>query len=729
MVRPAILLFAAICAWLAGSPALAACEDLMPAPAREGGGSGRKALTAEALVRVRDIGYPDVLNSDRTPLALSPDGRNLAFVLSRADPAENSTCSALVVVSLDGAREPRVLDRGGALPRLAGVYRDLFVTTGAPQVITPAWSPDGQWIAYRKLVDGIVQVVGARADGGGVRQFTHAQVDVEDFAWSPDATRLVYLARPGRLDAERRIDEGGRTGWLHDASVLPNQSWRPQPRASALPRRAFAASLAGGGDSPASEEEGAWLRPGSTPGHAYALAVRGKDGSLAFTRPVTDNPEAESRIWARSAGGRERPCRHDACSGRLIQAWWARDGRSIVFLRRQGWNHEETAIYRWVPASGTVRRITRTLDAITGCVDAGGTLICARENAVTPRRVVAIDLANGRSSLVFDPNPELGGIAWGEVRRLRFGTDHGLPAWADLVLPAGYDGRSKIPLVVVQYHSLGFLRGGTGNDYPIFPLAAKGFAVLSFERPRTVSSLDPAVTNWTDALRVQFRDWSERRSIYSALANGIDAAIATGFVDPDRIGITGLSDGTSTTEFALVNSRRFAAAAVSTCCDDMLSSLVLGGFAWGDQNLQLGLPASVDNDRDYWAPVSLSVNARHIDTPILMQQADREALLALPAYGALREAGKAVELYIYPDEFHNKWQPAHRLATYERAIDWFAFWLQDKVDPAPQKREQYARWEQMRENRRPGRPARLSGQSDIMPRAQDSASTSARMRP
>ncbi len=135
---------------------------------------------------------------------------------------------------------------------------------------------------------------------------------------------------------------------------------------------------------------------------------------------------------------------------------------------------------------------------------------------------------------------------------------------------------------------------------------------------------------------------------------------------------------------------------MSSCCDDLLSSMVLGGLAWGNKNRRLGLPPSVDDDRDYWQPISLSINARRIDTPLLMQLADREALMALPAIGALTEAGKPVEMYVYPDEYHNKWQPVHRLAVYDRNIDWFDFWLRGHEDPAPGKRSQYARWEELR---------------------------------
>ena len=95
--------------------------------------------------------------------------------------------------------------------------------------------------------------------------------------------------------------------------------------------------------------------------------------------------------------------------------------------------------------------------------------------------------------------------------------------------------------------------------------------------------------------------------------------------------------------------------------------------------------------------MSLAQNAARIDTPLLMQLSDKEFRLALEAYSALREQHKPVEMHIFPDEAHIKWQPVHRQAVYERNLDWFSFWLQGKENPAPSKAAQYARWRKMRD--------------------------------
>ncbi|WP_334185943.1 Atxe2 family lasso peptide isopeptidase [Novosphingobium sp.] len=652
-------------------------------------------MTTMDLARIRDVGDTEVISNPQSPYALSPDGRSIAFVIARGDPRTNAYCSALVVMPRRGGGAPRIIDRGGAIPRLAAVFRDLYIVTGFPDTIVPAWSPDGTSIAYRKEVDGIVQLVSAKADGSGSRVLTHEGSNVENFTWLPDSGALAYFTRPGRDAAKQRIAREARTGWLYDKSILPMQSWEPQPWAKDLARAAFVVELTGPKVRPATPEEERVINPPPAAGSPYELAVRATNGASAWTAPVNDLPYAKRRVWARLPGGRDIACKAEGCAGKIGRLFWQQDGKSVVFLAREGWNSEEFVLYRWVPSSNRLTTILRTNDALTGCIFAGDELLCGRENAATPRRIMGVDLASGRSRLVFDPNPEFADLNLGKVTRLKVTSDRGYPAWADLVLPPDYDGKSKLPLVVVQYRSTGFLRGGIGDDYPIYPMAAKGLAVLSFDRPPSAGSQDPSVRTFEQGRAADWNGWADRRNTLSAIEAGIDAAVATGTIDPGRIGISGLSDGASTIEFALINSRRFKAAAMSTCCDDLLTQTVLGGFAWGAEILRRGVPPSVDNDREYWKPISLSVNARKIDTPILMQVADREASLGLPAIGALTEAGKPLEVYVFPDEYHNKWQPAHRLAVYDRAIDWFNFWLRDHEDPEPGKREQYARWQEL----------------------------------
>ena len=61
---------------------------------------------------------------------------------------------------------------------------------------------------------------------------------------------------------------------------------------------------------------------------------------------------------------------------------------------------------------------------------------------------------------------------------------------------------------------------------------------------------------------------------------------------------------------------------------------------------------------------------------------------------ALRRAERPVEMIVYPQEYHNKWQPSHILAMYDRSIEWFDYWLQGRRPADP---DRAARWDQLRQ--------------------------------
>jgi hypothetical protein len=63
----------------------------------------------------------------------------------------------------------------------------------------------------------------------------------------------------------------------------------------------------------------------------------------------------------------------------------------------------------------------------------------------------------------------------------------------------------------------------------------------------------------------------------------------------------------------------------------------------------------------------------------------------------MRDWKKPIEMWIYPNEYHIKIQPRHRLNVYDRNVDWFRFWLKGEEDPDPARKEQYARWRKLQE--------------------------------
>src|SRR3546814_15657302 len=106
--------------------------------------------------------------------------------------------------------------------------------------------------------------------------------------------------------------------------------------------------------------------------------------------------------------------------------------------------------------------------------------------------------------------------------------------------------------------------------------------------------------------------------------------------------------------------------------------------------------------------MSLSRNARRVAFPILFSMADEEFRMALEAFTALREVGRPADLYVFPDEHHINWQPAHRLAAYRRRIHWFRYWPRGYLPVAARRRSEAPRWPAL-DRRRDRRQAGVEG--------------------
>jgi len=393
--------------------------------------------------------------------------------------------------------------------------------------------------------------------------------------------------------------------------------------------------------------------------------------------------------------GRKRNiCEVEACAQGVLGLWWSTAGE-LLFLRDwKTYRRGTIELFSWRPGSVPVSRFTTTA-SLFGCTMRDGELVCARETATQPRQIVAIAPATGQMRVLFDPNPEAAGLRFGKVERLTARSHDGAQVFGDLVLPPAHRPGERHPLIIVQYSSRGFLRGGTGDEYPVHALAARGYAVLTYQRPRP-PAYDARAQSLNGLQRHNVKDWADRRRVLSGLDALVERAIAGGAVHPDALGITGLSDGADTAKWALINTRRYKAAAISGCCIDPSSANFSLGLAFRHDVREWGYPPPGSDDKAFWAPASLRRNAEYIEAPLLIQTADRQYRMALDSVTALMDAGKPVEMYVFPDEYHVKWQPAHRLAIYNRVIDWFDFWLRGREDPDPTKAAQYARWRAMR---------------------------------
>ena len=672
------------------------CPHLLPSnPELASRPAVARPVSVQDLVRLRDVGPFGAGLGNESFLAASPDGRHVAFQIRQADPNTNTYCTGLVMLDLDSHRA-RLVDQGGSLIRLSYTHNGLRrFPTGVPQVLRPSWSPDGRWLVVLKRYGNVTQAWRVRADGAATEQLTHEVQDVTAAAWSADGRRVIFRTDRAVPKADRAIEAEALRGWHYDARFLPMSTTRPF--AAIEDQQVLALDLVSRSTVPA------------TPSDRRKLAADGdlseREASFSGGRHVVVTEEASKpgtyqspRVIRWHSDTMDKVCRVAACAN--AQAFWIERGvTSLLLLARSGWGQGDMTFYRWSIASGRMTTLSTTSDLLLGCQALGLRMLCARESSAQPRRLVLLDPTTGQSSDLYNLNPEYDELSSGAVERLRLKSDKRTQTFADVMLPPDFVTGRRYPMVIVQYESRGFLRGGTGDEYPIPALAAAGMIVLSFQRTIDVaSSAFPPPRNDDEFNRLDFADWADRRNVHAALMDGVEQMIARGVVDERRIGITGLSDGVGTAAFALLNSGRFSVAALSGCCEEPVGDMVLQGPSFTRMMLAAGYPGYSEPDPAFWASYSVAQNAARLAVPLLLQVADRELLFSLPTVAALRENNVPVDLYVYPDEFHVKWQPAHRAAVLERTLRWFEFWfgLPPLASQVPTPVDEVNRWRAFR---------------------------------
>ena len=134
----------------------------------------------------RPMTLVDILNMPQiSDPQLSPDGRRILFVESKADWKLNRRVGDIWRINADGSELTQM-------------------TTGGAS--SPHWSPDGKSIAFiarRGAEDGVSQVFLISTSGGEARPLTMHATAVSNFSWSPDGSIIYFLASNPKSEEEK----------------------------------------------------------------------------------------------------------------------------------------------------------------------------------------------------------------------------------------------------------------------------------------------------------------------------------------------------------------------------------------------------------------------------------------------------------------------------------------------------------------------------------------------
>jgi len=632
-----------------------------------------RGVALDDLTALHDFAAPY-----RAP-ALSADGARLAFVTRTADLEGDAYVHHLHVIETAAPYRQRVIATAGdvALHAVGGRRSGMAVERVA------LWSPGDVWIAYLVGRDAYAELWRVRANGGAARRVSEAGEHVVGFSWAPDGA-LLYRAAISADVREATLAGARRLGFHADHTFEPIYDVAPRID-DVTPVSAWRVDL--------------------RTGRRTQIAWREETEAAAPVRIVPADArfaEAESPVLALEAvsNGAARRCTHDLCQGDLVAAWAVND-ESVIFQRQTGHHGVLSELAAWSLRDDRVRSIRITDARLSGCLFDRTRFFCLEDAPAQPQRLVVIDASTGALQVVWDPNPSWARLRLPRVELLDATNPDAQASYAHLVYPLDYAAGRRYPLVIVQYRSRGFLRGGVGGEHPIFPLSALGYFVLSVDRPEDVARA--RVMNSNTLLVAAELDGSERAMKAAAIEYFLDDLEERGLIDPDRIAITGMSDGAETLFHMLLTSeRRFAAAVTSSPPPDP-SAWSLLSAAFRIRRSQSGAMAPWRDDQsgwaDYWRRISPIHHTGRLRSPILFNLSETETLPAMPLIARLQDIAAPHDLYVYPGAYHVKWRPAQLRAAQRRAIAWIQLWLRDVDTADPQENGRAARWRALRETR------------------------------
>ncbi len=639
---------------------------------------GKKLLTAMDLMRISGVSAPRI----------SPDGSRVAYTVSE--------------VKMEKDKEWKSVSQTWVVPA-SGNAKSRQYTRGDKSATTPEWSPDGTMLAFLsdREKDGERQVWMMMADGGEAWVVTAHKGGVSGFHFSPDGRRLVLTAvdQPSKDEEDRKkvkddtmvIDHDIKMShlWLFDLEkkeekrltegnfTVSDPQWSPDGTRITYTTRptpkADDGSLSDVWILTVANGEKKRLISGAEATDNARWSVDGQ--WIAYTQ----NPDPNSGVSATylyvvsAAGGapRQLTTKFDLNVGTPV---WSRDGRRIYFSTNV---LEAVEVYSVDVATGEVKQITRRggTTGITEISRDGKTIVGTASGPGQPTELYRTSADFAALTPLSNHNSWLKDYALADTEVVRWKSKDGMEVEGLLTRPVGYQAGSKVPLLLNPH---GGPTGASINNFngTVQVLAANGFAVLQPNfRGSTGKGLAFAQANKNT--------WG--KGDYEDCMTGVDALIASGIADPDRLGAFGWSYGGYMTFWILTQTDRFKAISPGAGLSNIYSM-------YSQNDIQRYLrwfysdKSPWDAQELYWdrSPMKYVKNVK-TPTMIMHGQVDTRVPIAQAQefYQALKEQKVPVEFVVYPRENHGFTEPRHQMDRVRRYVKFFAKYLNAPVVTEP----------------------------------------------
>jgi dipeptidyl aminopeptidase/acylaminoacyl peptidase len=630
---------------------------------------GKKLLTALDLLKINAVTAPRI----------SPDGSRVAYTVAET--------------KMEKDKEWKTVTQVWVVPVSGGKARQY--TRGDKSATAPEWSPDGTTIAFLsdREKDGERQVWMMLADGGEAWVVTAHKGGVTGFRFSPDGERLVLTAvdQPAKDEEDRKkvkddtmvIDHDIKMThlWLFDLDkkdekrltqgdfTVSDPQWSPDGMritytARPTPRADDGALSDVWLVTVANEEKRKLAGEPSTADNAR-WSPDGKWIAFTATSDRDPGPSTAYLYLIPAVGGtpKQITTKFDLSAGTPV---WSRDGRSIYFSTNV---LEAIEVFKTAAVPDSMTKEVWQLGGSIGITEIsrdGHTLVGTVSSAQQPTEIY-ISKNGDHPQIITHQNAWLNDYSLAQSEVVKWKSKDGTEIEGLLTKPAGYEAGKKVPLLLNPH---GGPTGASLNTFngTVQVLAANGFAVLQPNfRGSTGRGLAFAQANKNT--------WG--KGDYEDCMTGVDAMIANGIADPDRLGAFGWSYGGYMTFWILTQTDRFKAVSPGAGLTNIYSM-------YSQNDIQRYLrwfysdKSPWDAQELYWdrSPMKY-VNNVKTPTMIMHGQVDTRVPIAQAQefYQALKERKVPVEFVVYPRENHGFTEPRHQMDRVRRYVKFFVKYL------------------------------------------------------
>ncbi len=630
----------------------------------------QSAPTIEQLVSLKRAGSP----------AISPDGRWVAYTVREANWDDNAYETEIWIADTQ-----------------AGTTRQL--TNGRKSSSAPSWSPDGKRLAFVSDRTDKRQIYLISLDGGEAEPITTAEDGMGSFQWSPDGRQIAFTATDPKPQALKDRDKKYGEFEVVDQDLLMTHLYAidlSTRKVRVLTKGAF--TVGSFSWSPDSTRIAFDHRVNGDPSNGNTADISIVSVADAVIRPLVTQPDSDSHpVWSPdgtriafetqmgnknaysysngciavipAAGGVIEPLSRDFDENASIVDW---SPSGIYFsASARTWSY----LYRLDPGTKKVTRLAPTNEWIASSFSFTKDYSAVAFVASDPRSfpdVFVAPVATMQPRRLSNLGAQV--AAWPQARRevVTWKSQDGTTIEGVLHKPADFQAGKRYPLLVVIHG------GPTGvsrptpysstSSYPIDVWVTKGALILE---PNYRGSA---------GYGEKFRSLNIRNlgvgDAWDVIA-GIDALVAQGVVDNDRVGVMGWSQGGYISAFLTTHdSARFKAVSVGAGISDWMTYYVNTDIHPFTRRY---LQATPWDDPAIYAKTSPITYIKGAKAPTLLQWGELDKRVPIPngyeLYQGLQDQGVPSKMIVYKGFGHGLTKPKANLAAMEHNFEWFEKYL------------------------------------------------------